>query len=307
VGVGACDRAPSSPSPGASDRLLIVASFYPLFEFARQVAGDRAEVVALVPPGVEPHDWEPSPRELAEIRKARLLVYNGAGLEPWVGRVLADVAAKDLVAVNTTQGLTLLIESSAAQEHGPSTSAAGPGRRAVPASDPHVWLDPLLAIAQVEAIRSALQDVDPAHAATYAANAAAFVARLRALDAAYAAGLRECARRDIVTAHAAFGYLARRYGLTQVPLLGVSPDAEPSPADMARLIQLARRRRVRYVFAETILGRRLAETLARDVGAQVLVLNPLEGLTAEEQAAGRGYLSVMEENLQNLRRGLECR
>jgi zinc transport system substrate-binding protein len=170
-----------------------------------------------------------------------------------------------------------------------------------------VWLDPLLALGQVRAIHAALERVDREGAPVYQANAEAFARKLLALDARYGAGLRDCAHREIVTAHAAFAYLARRYGLEQLPLLGVSPEADPSPADLARLVQLARRHWVRYVFAETLLSRRLSETLAREVNAQVLVLNPLEGLTPEDQAAGRSYLTVMEDNLRALRMGLDCR
>lgn len=303
LGLVACGSGPAPPGPGA-ERLLVVATFYPLYEFARQVAGEGADVVSLVPPGVEPHDWEPSPRDLAQLRRARLLVYNGAGLEPWVERVLRDVASSRLVAVNTTEGLPL-VSAAAPEAHGHGKPGHAAAR--APAVDPHVWLDPLLAVAQVEAIRTALQRVDPSQASRYEANAAAFLTRLRALDAAYVDGLRDCARRDVMTTHAAFGYLTRRYGLTQVPLLGVSPDQEPSPAELARLVRLARRRQVRYVFAEAILDRRVTETLAREVGATVLVLNPLEGLAPEDAAAGRGYLEVMEENLRTLRRGLDCR
>jgi zinc transport system substrate-binding protein len=305
VALTACDQGASPPGSGP-DRLLVIASFYPLYDFVRHVAGDDVDVVSLVPPGVEPHDWEPSPHDLAEVRRARLLVYNGAGLEPWVERVLRDVAGTDLVVVNATRGLALVTDQ-AVDDDGRSTGTPGIARRGTAPVDPHVWLDPVLAISQVEAIRAGLQQADPVRAATYEVNAVAYVARLRALDAAYAGGLRDCARRDVVTAHAAFGYLTRRYGLTQVPVLGVLPEAEPSPADLARLIQAARRRGVRAVFAETILNRRLTEALAREVGAEVLVLNPLEGLTAEEQAAGKDYLSVMEENLRALRAGLGCR
>jgi zinc transport system substrate-binding protein len=304
AGAGACGGRPAPPEAGAG-RPLVVATFYPLYEFARQVAGEDADVVSLVPPGVEPHDWEPSPRDLTTLRRARLLVYNGAGLEPWVERVLREAASSQLVPVNTTEGLPLAASPGAADAGHPA-SAGSDAAGAQPA-DPHVWLDPLLAVAQVEAIRTALQRVDPSHAPRYEVNAAAFIARLRALHAAYLEGLRQCARREVVSAHAAFGYLTRRYALTQVPLLGASADHEPSPADLARLVRLARRRQVRYVFAETILDRRLVDTLAREVGAKVLVLNPLEGLTPEDAAAGRGYLQVMEENLRVLRLGLDCR
>jgi zinc transport system substrate-binding protein len=177
----------------------------------------------------------------------------------------------------------------------------------VHAVNPHVWLDPVRAQAQVEAIRAGFARIDPANAAAYAANAQAYRARLAALDAAFASGLKQCARRDIVTTHAAFSYVARRYGLTQIPISGLEPESEPSPADLAALVKQVKERKVQYVFFETLVSPKLAETLAREVGAKTLVLNPIEGLTKEEQAAGKNYVSLMEENLRSLRTALECK
>lgn len=276
-----CQQAPPSGKP------LVVASFYPLYEFSREIAGDRAEVVSLVPPGVEPHDWEPSPQSVLEVKKARLFVYNGAGFEPWVDKLVKEVADGKTVIARTTDGIDLLTTEGAI--------------------DPHVWLDPVLAQAQADAIRAGLEQVDPANAAVYAGNARALKARLARLDEAFAAGLRDCARRDIITSHTAFSYLARRYRLTQVPVMGLAPESEPSPAELAAIVTLARRAKASHIFFETLVSSRLAETLAREIGAKTLVLNPVEGLTKEEAAAGKGYVALMEANLENLRMGLGCR
>jgi len=273
-----CQQA--SPPDG---KPLVVASFYPLYEFARQVAGDRAQVVSLVPTGVEPHDWEPSPQDMAQVRRARLFVYNGAGLEPWAEKVKAEVDGKTTAVVSATSGIPLV------------------------GGDPHVWLDPTLARMEVETIRAALARVDPGGTEVYAAQAKAFAAKLDALDERFAAGLRDCARREVVVSHAAFGYLTRRYRLEQVPVMGLAPESEPSPAALATIVRLARQRKVEAVFFETLVNRRLADTLAREVGARTLVLNPIEGLTREEAAAGKGYLDLMAVNLANLRGGLGCR
>jgi zinc transport system substrate-binding protein len=277
----ACQPAPPSAKP------LVVASFYPLYEFSRQVAGDRAEVVSLVPPGVEPHDWEPSPQNVVEVQKARLFVYNGAGFEPWADKLVKELAGGKTVVARATKGVELL-------------TAAG-------TVDPHVWLDPVLAQAQVDAIRAGLEQVDPANAAAYADNARHFKAQLARLDEAFAHGLRDCARHDVITSHAAFSYLARRYRLTQVPVMGLAPESEPSPAELAAIVALARRKKVSHIFFETLVSSRLAETLAREVGAKTLVLNPIEGLTKEEAAAGKGYVALMEANLESLRTGLGCK
>lgn len=273
--------------PPQSKRLPVVASFYPLYEFARQVGGDLVEVTSLVPPGTEPHGWEPSPQDIARIQRARLFIYNGAGWEPWVERLLRGSDGQP-PAVNATDKIPLL-----------STPR--------PLPDPHVWLDPVLAQSQVEAIRSGLAKVDPGHGAAYDANARAFTSRLADLHGEFEQGLAHCSRRHLITSHAAFGYLAARYGLTQVSITGLAPEAEPAAAELARIVQLARRYQVRHVFFETLVSPKLAEAVAREVGGSTLVLNPIEGLTKEEAAKGKSYLSLMRENLRNLRTGLECR
>ena len=176
------------------------------------------------------------------------------------------------------------------------------------AVDPHVWLDPVLAQVQVDAIQSGLAEVDPAHAIAYADNARAFKTRLAALDQAFRRpGSRDCESRDVFASHAAFSYLARRYRLTLIPVMGLAPESEPNPSDLAAIARQARRQKVRYIFFETLVSSRLAETLAREVGAGMLVLNPIEGLTKEEAATGKGYVALMEANLANLRTGLGCK
>lgn len=292
--------------PPRSERLVVVATFYLLHEFARQVGGDGVEVTTLVPAGVEPHDWEPSPRDVGRLERAGVFLYNGAGLEPWVGKLLEAVRAPSLVVVNATQEVPLRAADLPGHEDRERRSDSR-GPRGGPAPDPHVWLDPLLARIQVEAIRAGLAKAAPASAATFEANARAVAGELSSLHREFEQGLADCGRREVVTSHAAFGYLAVRYGLTVVPIMGLAPEAEPSPAELARIIRFARRRQVRAVFFETLVSPKLAETLAREIGARTLVLNPLEGLTTEEVAARKNYVSLMRENLQSLRAGLGCR
>jgi zinc transport system substrate-binding protein len=298
----------TATTPVHADRPLVVATVYPLYEFTREVAGDRAEVSLLVPPGVEPHDWEPAPQDIARLQQARLFIYNGAGFEPWVDKLRKDLTAKGTVLVRTTEKVALL--KAGAQPgagHGHGREPAKPGHGHGDPLDPHVWLDPGRAQTQVEAIRAGLARVDPANATAYGTRAQAYRAKLADLDARYQAGLKACARKEVVTTHAAFGYLTRRYGLTQLAIHGLAPDAEPSPADLAQLVKIAKDKRVTHIFFETLVSSKLAETLAREVGAQTLVLNPVEGLTREQQAAGLSYLTLMEDNLRNLRTALACR
>jgi zinc transport system substrate-binding protein len=312
-----CQQSPTAEAPPPPPKPLVVATFYPLYEFARQVGGDRVDVVALVPAGVEPHDSEPSPPDMVRAQKARVFVFNGAGLEPWADRLLAEALPRDVVAVKTTEGLPLLTVDLPRHGHDHGHGKPGHGHTHEPrpaadkggtaATDPHVWLDPVLAQGQVERIRTGLAQADPDGAEVYAENARRYTATLAALHEDFEKGLAECARRDIVVSHAAFGYLARRYRLQQVPVMGLAPEAEPSPAEMAAIVRFARRHRVKHIFFETLVSSRLAETLAREIGARTLVLDPVEGLSPEDLAAGRDYAAIMRANLENLRTALECR
>jgi len=275
-----CQGAPAPTRP------VVVATVYPLWELAHQVAGDRAEVVSLVPPGVEPHDWEPSARDVTLVQRATVFVHTGTGLDAWATRLLAGLPGRIRV-IDGSRGLSLLRQGASV--------------------DPHVWLDPVLARAQVQTIADELAQADPAGGPVYLRNAAAFGSRLDALDQAFAAGLRDCARREVVTSHAAFAYLVRRYRLTQVPIMGLAPEAEPSPADLAAIAQTARRLKATHVFFEPLVSPRLAQTLAREIGATALPLDPIEGVSREQAAAGTGYVELMQANLANLRAGLGCR
>lgn len=266
--------------------LEVVATVYPVHEFARWVGGDRVRFTLLVPPGVEAHSWEPSPQDLTRLSRAGLFLYNGAGLEPWISRLVDNGAAASLLRVEATRGLDLI--------------------RRNDRPDPHVWLDPVLAAQQVETIRSALAQAHPADAAIYDANARSARARLEALDRRFREGLASCQRRELVVSHDAFAYLARRYNLTLIALMGLTPDVEPTPTQLAQLVRTARRVKARTVFVESLVSPRLAETLARELGAEVRVLNPIEGLTEAEARGGKDYWSLMEANLDALRAGLGC-
>jgi len=282
--LSACTRVPPS-----SGRVTVIASFYPLAEFARRIGGDRVDVRALVPAGGEAHDYEPTPRDVVTLGRARLFVYNGAGFEPWVDRLLPELPST-VVRVNATDGMDLATPE--------WSSSGGP--------DPHVWLDPLRAQQQADRILAGLIAVDAGSRARYEANAAALRAALAELHARYEQGLRACRRKEFVTTHAAFGYLAARYGLRQVPIAGLDPESEPSPARLRLIIEFLRRSGGTVVYSETLISPRTAQAVARETGARVEVLNPLEGLTPDEQARGLDYLRVMDANLNALAGGLDC-
>lgn len=271
--------------------LEVVTSFYPLEFAVQQIGGSHVRVTSLTKPGAEPHDVELSPKDVAGITTTKLVVY-AAGFQPAVDEAVSQQAADHAFDVAPTANLDL-----AAPVEGGEQPAAG-------AKDPHFWLDPERYEAVSKAVGARLARVDPDHAADYAKSTAAFVDKLVALDTAFAAGTRICTTRDLVTSHAAFGYLATRYGFTQVPITGLDPDVEPSAADLTRLSDFVRAERVTTIYAEPLVEPKFAETVAESTGARVATLDPIEGLTAA--SAGKDYLEVMRSNLATLLRGQGC-
>lgn len=271
-----------SGGSGAPDRLGVVASVYPLAEVVRTVGADRVRVSDLTPAGAEPHDLELGPPEVEALEDADLVVYLGRGFQPAVEKVAGRAGAR-AVEVLGELGLT--------------------GND----DDPHVWLDPVLMSQLVSVVERSLAGADPEGADGYRARAAALRARLEELDTEYRAGLAECQRRVIVTAHEAFGRLAARYRLEQVAIAGISPDAEPDPRHLAELADLVRRRGVTTVFTEELVSPKVADTLARETGTGTAVLRTLETLADEDPDAGVDYVGSMRSNLTTLRTALGCR
>lgn len=258
---------------GSDGKPSVVAAFYPLAYAAEQIGGPGVDVTNLTPPGTEPHDVELTPQEVGRIQSADVVLYLSHGFQPAVEQAVAGAHGRR---VDVLQGLRL-------HEHG---------------SDPHVWLDPALYARVVKRVGGALGRPR---------RAAALARRALALDHAYRAGLADCRRREFVTSHSAFGYLASRYHLRQVSIGGVDPEYEPSPRRLQALIELVRREHVSTVFFEPLFSRRLAETVAHDAGARAAVLDPIEGLTSAEQDRGSTYFTLMRRNLRELRAALGCR
>jgi zinc transport system substrate-binding protein len=260
---------------GASGRTEVVAGIYPLAFAAEEVGGDGVEVTDLTPAGAEPHDLELSVRDVERIRSADVVFYLGGGFQPALENAVEDAGVR---AVDLLEGLEL--------------------REGDDEVDPHAWLDPLRFAAVAARVGA---ELGREHAADQLA------ARLRTLHREYERGLAACERRELVTAHDAFGYLAERYGLEVIPIAGLSPEAEPGPRALERVARLVRDRGVATVFVEPLLSPEVAETVAREAGAETAVLDPLESLTEEELDRGDDYFSVMRVNLEALREGLGCR
>lgn len=285
-----------------SGKVRVAASFYPVYEFARAVGGDKIDLVNMVPPGTEPHDWEPTARHMKTLNEAQLFLYSGVGMETWVPKTLKSIDNKDIAVVEASKSITLL-QAPAGEDDGHGHEKKDDHADEF---DPHVWLDPLSVARQVEAIRDGLILVDAANKATYEANAAAYIEQLKALDSEFKTGLSQCKTRTFFTTHAAFGYLANRYNLEQHAIMGLSPDAEPKPKALANIVDEAKKDNVKYIFFETLVSDKVAKMVAKEIGASTLVLNPFEGLTDEEIKAGKSYLTVMRDNLTNLKTAMEC-
>lgn len=293
------NRGANAEEPGESRaRVSVVASVYPLVEAAGQVGGVRVDVVSLTPAGSEPHDLELTPRDVDALEDADVVLYLGEGFQPAVEE-LAE--RRDGATVDLLEGKPLRAPPGDTDEHQDESD-----HPAEDGPDPHVWLDPILMIQMVGQISEALSEVDPAGADAYERHATRFVEELEELHADLESGLADCRSRTIVTSHAAFGYLAARYGLDQESISGLSPEAEPDPERLDELTELVEREGISTIFTETLVAPEVAETLAREAGVRTALLNPLEGLSAEELAAGGDYPSVMRKNLAALREALGC-
>lgn len=286
----ACGNA--SDSAKKSDKLQIVTTFYPMKAFTEQVVGDEGNVSVLVKPGTEPHDFEPSAKDVANIQDSDAFVYNNDNMETWVKKTTKDM--KGLHLIEASKGILLLSgdhdEEKDEAEHEAHEHAL----------DPHVWLAPSLAIKEVENIRDSLIKQFPDKKAAFTKNAAAYLTKLKALDQAYQDGLSAAKQKNFVTQHAAFAYLALEYGLNQVSVSGINPETEPSAARLKSLKAYVEKNDIKSIYFEENASDKVAKTLAEEVGVKTLALNPLESLTEEQEKAGEDYISVMTENLKNL-------
>jgi zinc transport system substrate-binding protein len=268
-------------------RIKVVASFYPVYEFVKEIGGNKVDVTSLVPIGVEPHDFEPTIQQIQNAQTADLVVYNGAGLEKWIDKINAKFK------VEASQGLNLLMSN--------DTGNSG-------TYDLHVWLDPILAEMEVKNIRDALVKIDPANTQYYKANADRFIGKLNDLDYRIKTELATCNKKDFIAFHNAFTYFANRYGLNQHSVhQGLTPEGEVLPQRLQEVIELARDLGLHTVYSEDLVDPRSSEVIAQEIpNGKVLILSPIEGINSEEQRAGIGYLDKMNENVENLKIGLEC-
>ncbi|WP_339319684.1 zinc ABC transporter substrate-binding protein [Paenibacillus sp. FSL R10-2734] len=302
---------PKSSGSIVEGKVNVVTTFYPIYEFTKEIGGDDINAINLLPVGVEPHDWTPRSQDIVNTSKAQLFLYNGAGLEGWVPNFLKGLDSSSKVeAVEVSKGVDLIMtDEDDGHDHGGSSEEDHHEEDADHANhssgdslhtDPHTWVSPKSAIIMARNIKESLQSVDPEHKDGYEERYNKLAERLEALDSKFEQELTKLPNHEIVVSHQAFSYLARDYGLEQHAIMGLSPDAEPRGQDLVNLAKLVKDEGIKYIFFEELVSDKLAKTLAAEAGVSTMVLNPVEGLTAEQERNGDNYFTLMEKNLQNL-------
>lgn len=300
IAVGMLTACDENASGARSDQLEVVAAFYPLQFVAERVGGDAVHVTNLAKPGAEPHDLELNAHQVAQVVDAKVIVYL-KGFQPAVDEAVGQQGGDR--AFDVAAAVPLLDATDAGHSHEGEEPGGEEHAEATGGKDPHVWLDPTRLATIGDKVAERLGQADPGHAADYTARAATFRTELDALDKEYAAGLKTCQRREIVTSHAAFGYLADRYDLEQIGITGLTPEDEPSPRRVAEVAAEAREHKATTIFFETLVSPKVAETIASEVGAKTAVLDPIEGL---QPNSTDDYFSLMRKNLAALEPALGC-
>ncbi|NUN11363.1 zinc ABC transporter substrate-binding protein [Candidatus Micrarchaeota archaeon] len=277
-----------------TDKLKVVTTFYPVYDYAVKVGGDKAEVKIMTPPGLNAHSLEPTPSDIILLNKADVIVYNGPYFEIWARDTFEGLSNKNVKIVSVGEVVTLLDTPEGIRE------SLGP-------IDPHTWLTAKNAVLQVRAIEKAFNEKDPNNAEYYKQNADSFVLELEQLHSDYVNTLKTCERREIFVSHFAFGYMAREYTLEQIPIINnYEPSGEVSLQDIDRLVKSAKEKNAKYVFAETAVDPKLSEAIARQVNAKVLFFTPMEAYTQEDLETNIGYIGIMKKNLSVLKEALTC-
>lgn len=282
------------------EKITVFASFYPYYEFTKNVVGGKADVKQYLPPGIEAHDWEPRAGEIQALQNADVFVYNGLGMEPFVKNIIESGDFEHIVFVKASKDVNLLESEEISDED------TDEGHENEFEYDPHIWLDPILVKQQVNNIRDGLVQADPINAQYYEENAKAYNAKLDALDAKIRSELVNCKKDTVVPFHQAFTYFGERYGLKIFSIGGIAPKAEASTSEIAEFIDFVKDNDIKVIFAEELVDPRLAEVIANEAGAQVLIFSPIEALTPQEASAGVTFLDKMEQNLDALKVALEC-
>ncbi len=278
-------------------KIKIVTSIYPVEFFTKEIAGEKIEITNIIPAGTEAHSYELTPQDIIKIQESSLLIANGLGMEPWLSKIETNTNTRILVLGND---LAYLEGVDDGHDHGNSNSHEEE-------LDPHVWLSPTLSIKMTEKIKNTLTEIDPENTNFYQENFEKLKNNLTNLDTEYKNNLAICEKDTIVTAHAAFGYLAHEYNFKQLPIKGLTAEEEPTLKKITELSKTIKDKNLSYVFLETLSNPKIAEMLAKENNIGTLTLNPLEGLRPEEIKMGKNYFTEMQNNLKNITIALECK
>jgi zinc transport system substrate-binding protein len=285
------------------NKIIVAASFYPLADFSQRVGGERVSVLTVTPAGADAHSFEPSAKVVSMIKNSDIFIYQGSGLDPWADRIASDVSKRNIVTMEMTSYFDLLEKEDEDDEHENDHEEEDDHDHD---KDPHIWLDLRLAQKQVRLIADAFSAIDPKGANYYAMRAEQYISELEAIDQMYQEDLANCEIRTAIASHSAFSYLEKRYNIEIKTIAGLSPESEPSLKRLAELTKVARAHDIKHILYETLTSPAVAETLAREVNAKTLILNPIEGLTKEDEKLGRNYVSIMIDNLESLKTALRC-
>jgi zinc transport system substrate-binding protein len=276
----------NNTTPSTSSKLKVLATFYPIYDFAQNVGGDKITVSLLVPETVDVHDFEPTPSSIAAVSSANVLIYSGAGLEPWIQNVITSAGNPNLITVDTSQGITLLPVSPQFQQ----------GNRTI---DPHIWLNPENAKQQVNNILQGLIKADPADSQYFTTNANAYEAKLDELNTEAINATTNTATKTFITFHEAFAYFAKQYNVTQLSILGPFEE-EPTPTDIQNVITSINQHHLKYVGYESLENPAISQSISSQTNATLINMNPIEGLTTQEKANGDNYISLMQQDIVNI-------
>ncbi len=276
----------NQPASGNNSKLNVIATFYPLYDFTQNIGGDKVTVSILVPETVDVHDFEPTPSSITAISNADVLIYNGVDLEPWIQDIVTASGNTNLIQVDTSKGINLL----------PVAQQFQSGNQIL---DPHIWLDPLNAKQQVNNILQGLIQADPDDTEYFTQNAQAYQAKLDQLNTEAINATTNTATTYFVTFHEAFAYFANQYNITQLPILGPFEE-EPSPSDIQNVITTINQYHLHYVGYESLENPAISQSIGTQTNASLLEMNPIEGLTAEQKATGDNYITLMQNNINNV-------
>lgn len=295
--------------------LRVYASVYPMYDFAKKIAGDKLDVEMVMPQGTEPHGWEPDTKAIKNLESADLFIYNGAGLESWTDKVIDSLSNKDLKVVEASEGVDLIKSSHDHEDEDHDHQGAEEnhnhnhedheedheheGHNHGP-MDPHVWISPKNAKIEMENIKNALVELDKENADYYESNYQKYAKMLDELDAKYSEKLSPLPNKTIVVSHEAYGYLCKDYNLTQIGIKGVNAETEPDAKKMAEIINYVKENKITTIFTEELIDPKVSKIIADETGCVVKVLSPIEGLSEEQIKNNEDYFSIMEENLENL-------